>query len=81
MAFLLQGVGEANPLLRWGMDHSGSPIHVLLIAKAFALVLALICLRQSRSRLLQGVNLFFASLVAYNLVALILASPVLHASA
>ena len=44
--------------------------------KFAAFGLALVCITQSRHKLLQRVNVFFAVLVAWNLLALIMASPV-----
>jgi Domain of unknown function (DUF5658) len=74
MAFLLQGVAESNPLVRWSMRIAPNPVSGLVLIKVAAIGLGVFCTLSSRQQLLRKVNLFFAVLVAYNLVALILAS-------
>ena len=76
VAFLMQGVAEANPLVNWAMGAGPSPVIGLVLLKFAAFGLAFVCFTQSRHKLLQKVNVFFAALVAWNLFALILASPV-----
>jgi hypothetical protein len=68
---LASGVGEANPMIRSLFVIAGSALGGLLAAKAVALGLALHCWRGRRLRLLGRVNLFYAGLVAWNLVALL----------
>ena len=46
--------------------------------KGGAVLLALFCLYRSREKLLRKVNVFFACLIVYNLVALILSNPAIH---
>ena len=50
---------------------AGSALGGLLAAKFIALGLAFHCWRGERLRLLRRVNLFYASLVAWNLIALL----------
>lgn len=76
VAFLMQGVAEANPIVNWAMDTGPSPVVGLVLLKCAAFGLALICFAQARHKLLQKVNVFFAALVAWNLLALIMASPI-----
>lgn len=76
VAFLMQGVAEANPIVNWAMDTGPSPVVGLVLLKCAAFGLALICFAQARHKLLQKVNVFFAVLVAWNLLALIMASPI-----
>ena len=76
VAFLMQGVVEANPIVNWAMDAGPNPVFGLVALKFAAFGLALVCITQSRHKLLQRVNVFFAVLVAWNLLALIMASPV-----
>lgn len=76
VAFLMQGVAEANPIVNWAMDTGPSPVVGLVMLKCAAFGLALICFAQARHKLLEKVNVFFAALVAWNLLALIMASPV-----
>ena len=72
LAFLLNGVAEANPLVRLSMSVAPNPIGGLVAVKVAALALALGCLKMGRDRLLFKINIFFAGLVAWNLVCLIL---------
>lgn len=74
MAFLLNGVAESNPVVRWAMRSAPDPFSGLVLLKIAALGLGGYCMLSARTKLLRKVNLFFAGLVAYNLVALILAS-------
>lgn len=76
VAFLMQGVAEANPIVIWAMDTGPSPVAGLVMLKVAAFGLALVCFAQARHKLLQRVNVFFAALVAWNLLALIMASPI-----
>ena len=78
VAFLMQGVAEANPLVNWAMDTGPSPVIGLVMLKCAAFGLALFCFAQARHKLLPKVNVFFAALVARNLFALILASPIVQ---
>ena len=78
VAFLMQGVAEANPIVNWAMDTGPSPVIGLVLLKCAAFGLALLCFAQARHKLLQKVNVFFAALVAWNLFALILASPIVQ---
>lgn len=73
-AFLLNGVAEANPMVRWTMAIAPNPITGLVAIKVIGLGLALWCIRMGRDRLLFKINVFFAALVAWNLVCLILSS-------
>ena len=74
IAFLINGVQEGNPLVRMALKMAGSPLEVLLVVKVLALVLGIYCWRMGRARLLSRINVLFAVLVAWNLVALIVAS-------
>ena len=74
IAFLLQGVPEGNPVVRFAIRLSPSPMSGLLLVKLLALLLGIYCWRADRLRLLGKVNILFAALIAWNLVALILGS-------
>jgi hypothetical protein len=74
IAFLLNGVAESNPVVRWAMRAGPDPFSGLILLKAAALGMGIYCALSARLQLLKKVNLFFAGLVAYNLLALILAS-------
>ena len=71
LAFLLNGVGEANPVVRFALQYSPNPVSGLLVVKLVALALGVYCWRAGRQRLLGRINVLFAVLVAWNLVALI----------
>ncbi len=74
MAFLLHGVSESNPLVKWSMRVAPDPFSGLILIKVAGVALGIFCAVTARHQLLRKVNIFFAGLVAYNLFALILAS-------
>jgi hypothetical protein len=74
VAFLLHGVREGNPLVRAALHYSPNPLGGLLLVKVLAIGLGVYCWRGGRERLLSRINILFAALVAWNLVALILGS-------
>ena len=74
LAFLVQGVMEANPLVRAAMRYSPNPLIGLAAVKAAAMIMALYCWKSQRIGLIRRMNVFFAVLVAWNLIALILGS-------
>jgi len=74
VAFLMQGVGEANPVVRWALGQ-GNPIYALVAVKVFGVALAAYCIYRSRDKLLRRVNILFACLVVYNLVVILVTSP------
>jgi hypothetical protein len=72
LAFLVSGVKEGNPLVRAAMQFGNNPWSGLLVVKVVAIMLAVACWRMGRHRLLSRANAFFAILVVWNLVALVL---------
>lgn len=74
LAFLIHGVQEANPMVRLAMASAPNPLGGLLLVKLAALALGFYCWRSDRMLLLVRINLLFALLIAWNLVALILGS-------
>ncbi len=74
LAFLVHGLQEGNPLVRWVLRLAPHPLTGLLAVKIVAVILGALCWRLGRERLLSRANLFFAALVAWNLVALIIGS-------
>jgi len=74
VAFLLNGIQEGNPVVRYAMHYSQYPLGALMAVKLAALGLGLYCWRFGRQRTLGRINIFFAVLVAWNLLALILGS-------
>ena len=71
LTFLASGVGEANPMVRFLIAGAGSALGGLLAAKLIAGWMAYHCWRGERLRLLGRVNLFYAGLVTWNLIALL----------
>lgn len=74
IAFLVNGVREGNPLVRFALDVAPNPLGGLLAVKAVAILLGIYCWRLGRTRTLVRINIMFALLVAWNLVALIVGS-------
>lgn len=74
IAFLLHGVAESNPVVRWAMRAGPDPFSGLILLKVAAFGMGVYCTLSARQQLLKKVNIFFAGLVAYNLLVLILAS-------
>jgi hypothetical protein len=71
VVFILHGVKEANPLVNFALTTAPTPIVGLLLVKAAALALGGICCLRGRQRLLVRMNVFFAVLISWNLVAMI----------
>jgi hypothetical protein len=71
LVFLSDGVKEANPVVRFILVSSSSPLIGLLSLKLLAIALAVYCWRTSRTRMLNLANVCFAVLVAWNLLALL----------
>jgi len=73
-AFLSHGVGEANPLVRWSMSVAPSPVGGLLAVKVIGIVFAVYCVQSQRERLLSRINVFYAALIVWNMICLVMAS-------
>ena len=76
IAFLLNGVQEGNPVVKTAIAIFASPVLGLFAVKVLAILLAVYCWRVGKRNLLARVNLLFAALVAWNLIALIARSAV-----
>jgi hypothetical protein len=72
VAFLLNGVQEGNPLVKWALQSFPSPLAGLAAVKIVALALGVYCWYTAKDRLLDRINIAFAVLVAWNLLSLIL---------
>jgi len=72
IAFLVNGVKEGNPVVRFALTMATNPISGLLVIKLLAVLLGIYCWRMGRQQLLGRINILFAILVAWNLVALII---------
>jgi hypothetical protein len=74
IAFLLNGIKEANPLVRAALQYAPHPLGGLLAVKFAAIALGIYCWKRGREKLLIRINILFALVVAWNLAALILGS-------
>jgi hypothetical protein len=72
IAFLVNGVKEANPFVRLALNLGHNPIGSLIGVKVLAVMLGFYCWRMGRERLLSRINAMFALVIAWNLIALIL---------
>jgi hypothetical protein len=71
VVFLLHGVEEANPVIKFALSATPFPILGLLLMKIAAVAMAVFCWRLGRQKLLGRMNIFFATLVSWNLLAMI----------
>jgi hypothetical protein len=71
MAFLMSGVQEGNPVVRFALTHASSPTTGLLLVKIVAIGLGVYCWKYGRQKLLSRINIGFAMIVAWNLLALL----------
>ena len=71
VVFILHGVKEANPLVNFALTTAPTLIVGLLLVKGAALALGGICCLRGRQKLLVRMNVFFAVLISWNLVAMI----------
>lgn len=74
VAFLAHGIHEANPFVRMMLSLIPNPVAALLAVKLMALLLGVYCWRMRRERVLSYINVMFAVLVAWNVIALIMGS-------
>ena len=51
-----------------------SPVGGLLAVKAIGIVFAVYCVQSQRERLLSRINVFYAGLIVWNMVCLVMAS-------
>ena len=72
IAFLISGVQEGNPVVRFAIESAGSPLQGLLLVKILALGLGLFCWAAGKAQLLRRANIAYAALIAWNLICLIL---------
>jgi hypothetical protein len=74
VAFLSRGAHEGNPLVRVAIAMSGSPLIGLAVIKLIAVLLGIYCWKSGKRKTLVRVNIGFALLVTWNLVALVVAT-------
>jgi hypothetical protein len=79
IAFLLNGIREGNPLVRFALTYAPHPLGGLLAVKLLAVGLGYYCWRRGREKLLLRINILFALVVAWNMMALIIGSAGLRA--
>jgi hypothetical protein len=80
IAFIVNGVKEGNPLVRFALTMGANPIGGLVLIKLLAVILGIYCWRMGRQQLLSRINMLFALLIAWNLIALIIRTVDLHAA-
>ena len=72
VAFLINGVSEGNPVVKWAISAFPSPLAGLAAVKIVAIALGIYCWQTAKGQLLSRINIGFAALVAWNLLTLIL---------
>jgi hypothetical protein len=70
VVFLNMGVKEGNPLMRLALEQGDHAGMVLAAAKLFAIALAVFAWRSGRRKLLLKLDLLFALVVVWNLIAI-----------
>lgn len=74
VGFMVNGVPEANPIVRFAFVAAPTPLVGLIFVKVVALCLGIYCWRLGRRKLLGRMNVLFGALISWNLFALILGS-------
>ncbi|MBI1899105.1 MAG: hypothetical protein HYZ57_21165 [Acidobacteria bacterium] len=74
IAFLVQGVQEANPVVKFMIAAAPSPLVGLVALKILAVAMAGACWYFGKRAVLIAANLSFALIVAWNLVAITVAA-------
>src|SRR5437588_9908593 len=74
VGFILHGVKEANPVVKFALAVAPTPILGLALVKLAALAMGIYCWKLGRQKLLGRMNVMFAILISWNLYALIAAS-------
>jgi hypothetical protein len=74
VAVLRNGFHAGNPILHLLIQSTPSPWHGLLLVKLVVLTLGVYCYHIRKGQLLQTVNVCYAILIAWNIVALIIGS-------
>ena len=74
VGFLMHGVQEGNPLVRFALTAAPNPLVGLVLVKVVAMGIGLYCWRLRRQQLLGRINVLFAALISWNMCALIVGS-------
>jgi hypothetical protein len=69
--FIMNGVEEANPVVKFAFRAAPNPLIGLVLVKIAALGLGIYCWRLGRHSLLGRINVLFAFLISWNLLALL----------
>lgn len=76
VAFLVNGIAEGNPIVRMALYTAPHPLEGLLAVKIIGVCLGLYCWKVGKLRLLSRMNVLFAAVVAWNLMALIMGTAI-----
>jgi hypothetical protein len=71
LVFLNLGVQEGNPLIRVAFHYAGEPLEAMVIAKLFAIGLALLAWHSGRKRLLLKMDILFGLCLIWNLIIIV----------
>jgi Domain of unknown function (DUF5658) len=74
VGFMMHGVREGNPLVRFALIAAPNPLVGLVLVKVIALGIGLYCWLRRRQQLLGRINVLFAALISWNMCALIVGS-------
>jgi hypothetical protein len=74
VGFIIHGVKEANPIVKFALTVAPTPLMGLALVKIAALAMGIYCWRLGRQKLLGRINVLFAILISWNMVALIAGS-------
>jgi len=74
VGFIVHGVKEANPIVRFALTLAPTPIVGLALVKVAAIAMAFWCSKAGKQKLLGRINVLFAILISWNMFALIAAS-------
>ena len=70
VAFLMVGVQEGNPVVRMALHFAPNPVVGLGLVKVAGLGLGVMCALRGKHLLLSRINILFAVVIVWNLVAL-----------
>jgi len=74
VGFMLHGVKEGNPVVKFALAVAPTPIMGLALIKIAAVAMGIYCWKVGRQKLLGRINVLFAVLISWNMYALIVAS-------
>jgi len=74
VGFLVHGVKEANPIVKFALAVAPTPIMGLALVKVAAVMIGIYCWKLGRQKLLGRINVLFAILISWNMYVMIVAS-------